>query len=536
MKRKYPFKQPFNHTDLSLHLTIFMLKKLNFLLMLGSFILFSCATESSYPEAEYVRLQQVYVPVIQDKLTTIARINLDLSKEEQLTGLQITLDGDFNAEELEVSLKQDETGGKPVTGRYSGETNHWEFSGKETLKAGFQQLDVQLKLPADADLKGRFTLAVPFIGLSGERFSPLSSPFTPYRVGKALRDAGDDGVAAFRIPGLATSTKGTLLAVYDIRHDDSSDLQGDIDVGLSRSVDGGQHWEPMKIIMDMGTWGDLPEAENGIGDPAILVDQQTGTIWVIALWLHGKPGTAAWHSSEPGLSPQQTGQVMLTKSEDDGISWTEPVNITQPMKDPSWQLFFNGPGKGISLKDGTLVFAGQYKDGAKMPHSALIFSQDKGQSWQVSNGAKSNTTEAQVVELNDGSLMLNMRDNRGGARSIAVTRDLGTTWETHPTSRKSLIEPVCMASLYRFSDEVLLFSNPAVSDDRYNLTLKASLDDGESWPEDKHLLLDEKKSWGYSCLSKVDKEHVGIVYESSQAHMTFQLIPIQDLLLSQKSN
>ncbi|MDN3690550.1 sialidase family protein [Cyclobacterium jeungdonense] len=511
-----------------------MVKKLNYLLILGSVIFFSCASKSSYPEAEHVRLEQVYVPVIQGQLTTVARINLDLSNEEQLTGLKITLDGDLNAEDLEVSLKQNEFGGKIVTGRYSSESKKWEFNGSETLKAGFQQLDIKLKLPADADLKSRFSLGVPFVALSGERFLPLSNPFIPYRVGKALRNAGDDGVAAFRIPGLATSTKGTLLAVYDVRHDDSSDLQGDIDVGLSRSVDGGQHWEPMKIIMDMGTWGDLPEAENGIGDPAILVDQETGTIWVIALWLHGKPGTAAWHSSEPGLSPEQTGQVMLTKSEDDGISWSEPVNITRPMKDPSWQLFFNGPGKGISMKDGTLVFAGQFKDENKIPHSALIYSQDKGLSWQVSNGAKPNTTEAQVIELNDGSLMLNMRDNRGGARSVAVTRDLGETWETHPTSRKSLIEPVCMASLYRFSDELLLFSNPAVPDDRYNLTLKASLDDGQSWPEDRHILLDEEKSWGYSCLSKVDEENVGILYESSQAHMTFQLIPIQDLLFSQK--
>lgn len=512
-----------------------MVKLNNFLLILLSLAQFSCEEGSNYPAAENVQLEQVYVPVIQGQLTTVAHIALDLSSNQQLTALKITVDGEVNPEDMEVLLTQDGTGSS-LTGSYTSESKQWEFNGKKMLTAGFQQLDIKLKLPADADLKSRFTLDVPYVGLSGERFAPVSDTFNPYRVGMALRNAGDDGVAAFRIPGLATSNNGTLLAVYDVRHDNSSDLQGDIDVGLSRSLDGGQHWEPMKIIMDMETWGGLPEAENGIGDPAILVDKETGTIWVVALWMHGKPGTAAWNSSEPGLLPDQTGQLMLTKSEDDGISWSEPVNITRQMKDPSWQLFFNGPGKGISMKDGTLVFAAQYKDAEKTPHSALIYSQDKGDSWQVSNGAKPNTTEAQVVELNDGSLMLNMRDNRGGARSVAVTRDLGSTWETHPTSRKSLVEPVCMASLYRFSEELLLFSNPAVPDDRYNLTIKASLDDGQSWPAEMQILLDEKNGWGYSCLSRVDAEHVGILYESSQAHMTFQLIPIRELLLTQKSN
>src|SRR5690625_6676596 len=78
---------------------------------------------------------------------------------------------------------------------------------------------------------------------------------------------------------MATSNGGTLLAVYDIRRDNSGDLQGDIDVGLSRSTDGGETWEPMQVIMDMGEWGGRPQRENGIGDPAILIDRNTGTIW-----------------------------------------------------------------------------------------------------------------------------------------------------------------------------------------------------------------------------------------------------------------
>src|SRR3546814_115182 len=82
--------------------------------------------------------------------------------------------------------------------------------------------------------------------------------------GIALRRHGEDGVDTYRIPGLATSNKGTLIAVYDVRYNNAADLQANIDIGMSRSADGGETWEPMKVIMDMGEWGGLPEAANGV--------------------------------------------------------------------------------------------------------------------------------------------------------------------------------------------------------------------------------------------------------------------------------
>ncbi|WP_375586245.1 exo-alpha-sialidase [Cyclobacterium xiamenense] len=521
-----------NEPDPSKTYALPLISKTAFGLWLSALIFFvNCNGKSSFPPADHASLEQVYVPVLQDRFTGIARINMDLPGAQELTDVKISLEGSVLPEAVRVILVQEGVGEKLLSGAFSEDGKSWDLSEKESLLMGDQHLDIQVKMGSECDLTGRFSVEIPYIGLSGTRQTPVvSKPFLPYRIGKALRDAGDDGVAAFRIPGMATSKVGTLLAVYDVRHANSSDLQGDIDVGLSRSTDGGKTWEPMKIIMDMGEWGGLPEEQNGIGDPAILVDEQSGTIWVVALWMHGKPETAAWNSSEPGLDPTETGQLMLVKSEDDGRTWSDPINITEPMKDPSWQLFFNGPGKGITLKDGTLVFAAQYKDAEKTPHSTLIFSKDRGKTWQVGTGAKPNTTEAQVVELADGSLMLNMRDDRGGARSVAITRDLGRTWEEHPTSRKSLIEPICMASLYRFSEGLLLFSNPAATDGRYNISLKASEDGGMSWPASAQVLLDEEKGWGYSCLSTVDENHVGILYESSQAHMTFQIVPISDLL------
>ncbi len=383
------------------------------------------------------------------------------------------------------------------------------------------------------DLKDKVNISVGNIMLDKKKIAINSTKEVPaYRLATALRSFGFDGVHSYRIPGLITTPKGTVMAVYDIRRNSSVDLQGDIDVGLSRSTDGGRTWEPMKVIMDMGEWGGLPEDQNGIGDPAILVDHETGHIWVAALWLHGKPGKMAWNSSEQGMKPEETGQFMLVKSEDDGLTWSEPINITQQMKDPKWHLFFNGPGKGITMQDGTLVFPAQYKDENQMPHSTIIYSKDKGKTWSVGSGARPNTTEAQVVELADGTLMLNMRDNRGGSRAVAVTNDFGKTWTEHSTSRRDLIEPVCMASIIDnpHIDQMLLFSNPAHEKRRVNMTIKASKDDGNTWPEGMQLLLDEGQGWGYSCLTMINEKEVGILYESSVANITFQIVDLEDVL------
>ena len=120
---------------------------------------------------------------------------------------------------------------------------------------------------------------------------------------------------------------------------------------------------------------------------------------------------------------------------------------------------------------------------------------------------------------------------------MAVTRDWGHTWTEHPSSRSALPEPVCMASLLHVSAadnatgrDLLLFSNPNTTKGRHHITLKASLDGGLTWPSEYQILLDEEEGWGYSCLTLIDRETVGILYESSVAQITFQAIPLADLI------
>ena len=166
--------------------------------------------------------------------------------------------------------------------------------------------------------------------------------------------------------------------------------------------------------MDMGEYGGKSQKENGCSDPGILVDKTTGEIFVTACWTHGKPNTHQWsgNGSEPGYNIHKSTQFMVVRSNDHGKTWTPPENWTKSLKDPSWYLFAPAPGNGITMTDGTLVMPTQGRDAKGHPFSNITWSKDHGKTWHVSNHARDNTTECSIAELSNGSLMLNMRDNR----------------------------------------------------------------------------------------------------------------------------
>lgn len=342
----------------------------------------------------------------------------------------------------------------------------------------------------------------------------------------------------FRIPAMVATNKGTLLGVYDMRYTSSRDLQGHMDIGLSRSTDGGNNWARPVSIMDMKKYGDLPEDQNGCSDPNILVDRTTGEIFVSAVWTHGKPGTHQWRGkgSEPGYSINKSSQFMIVRSIDDGLTWSTPENWTKKLKDPKWHLFAPAPGNGITLSNGTLVMPTQGRDAVGRPFSNLMWSEDHGKNWTLSEHARDNTTECAVVELSNGSLMLNMRDNRNrsdksktNGRAVSVTLDMGKSWSVHPSDHKALPEPVCMASLLSHDlpdgRRALFFSNPNSKQRREKMTVRMSLDGGQTWP--RSILLDQKGG-AYSSLAMVDEKTLGILYESSVADMVFQKMNLSE--------
>lgn len=410
--------------------------------------------------------------------------------------------------------------------------DEWICEGEVELEAGKNDFQVSVEVSEKASLDGRVDARVLEVKFDDENLMvpKVTSPEGSQRIGYGLRLHGDDGSKGFRIPGLVTTKKGTLIAVYDVRYRGGGDLPGDIDVGMSRSMDGGQSWEAMKVIMDMGD--DPKWRYDGVGDPAVLVDEVNGRIWVVGTWSHGN---RSWRGSGQGMTAEETGQLMMVHSDDDGLTWSKPINVTKQVKKPEWHFLLQGPGAGITMKDGTIVFAAQYQDGDKhadgrkkgTPFSSILYSKDHGETWQVGTGIKSNTTEAQVVELKDGSLMLNCRDNRGGSRTVGVTKDMGKTWTMHPTDRKGLPEPVCMASLLRMGDR-LIFSNPNTRGGRHHMTIKVSEDDGMTWPEDQHTLYDSRLLNGYSCLAPIGEDKVGVLYEG-RTEIFFLRLSLEEL-------
>ena len=230
----------------------------------------------------------------------------------------------------------------------------------------------------------------------------------------------------------------------------------------------------------------------------------------------------------------------MVRSRVDGRSWSQPENMTRKLKRAEWWLLATSPQAGIQLVDGTLVMPVQGRDENQKEFSTLMTSRDHGANWAVGTPASRGVSECEAAALDDGSIMLNMRneakDDTFHYRAVYVTRDLGRTWQPHGPDRNRLIEPGCNGSLLRFDyDEagekkhVLLFSNPHTWEGRTHQTVQVSFDDGLTWPRDNYFLLDEGLGAGYlleldSGSTRHRRISCGIVYEGSQSDLVFQVI------------
>lgn len=543
------------------------MKKIILYLLLLDFLIVSCGYNSKIK----VEIESPTLPVLVGKEhNPVQKIKLIRNNNDQpayeyiLEKIVLTLDGtDLNDIEKVTLLKAGDDEKFEIIapfGEAQLSAKKITFNDQLNVKEDTLTLWVSVTLKDNIDLSNKIKIECEEIRTKQGKLLMEKYNLKENRLGIALRQHMQDGVHTSRIPGIATSKKGTLMAIYDARYNSARDLQGHIDIAMNRSFDEGRTWEPMQIVLDMGEWGGMPENYNGVSDACIIVDENSGDIYVAGLWMYGvldgetgkwvegltEDSTRwihQWHKmgSQPGYDVKETSQFLITKSTDDGMTWSEPVNITNAKKD-DWWLFAPAPGNGITMSNGTLVIPTQGRDENGVSFSNITFSKDGGKTWTTSNPATKNTTECAVVELQDGSLMLNMRDNRNrgndeiNGRSIFITKDLGETWTEHFTSRKALIEPTCMASLYKHKyiengeeKSVLLFVNPASTSRRNNITMKVSYDDGESWSEEKYILLDEYSGRGYSCITSVDESTIGILYESSQADMVFQTVSLDEI-------
>ncbi len=293
--------------------------------------------------------------------------------------------------------------------------------------------------------------------------------------------SGRGGYHTYRIPSLLVTPRGTLLAFAEGRRHGAGDA-GDVDLLVKRSADGGRTWEPAQTV-----WDDGPHT---CGNPCPVVDRATGTLWLLMSWNRGDDTESAIIAR----TSRDTRRVFVTHSRDDGRSWSPPREITAAVKPAHWTWYATGPGAGIQIEHGPhagrlVIPCDHIEADTRHYYSHVIYSDDGGQTWRRGGSSpRPQVNECEVAELTGHRLLLNMRkyDRTQTVRQQAISHDGGATW-TEQRHVPELIDPVCQASLRRYSwpgpgsRSVLLFSNPA-STRRERLTVRASLDEGQTWP------------------------------------------------------
>lgn len=295
--------------------------------------------------------------------------------------------------------------------------------------------------------------------------------------------SGEGGYHTYRIPALCVTTSGTMLAFCEGRKHSRHDAE-EIDMLLRRSLDGGHTWEETQVVV----------TEPGVtcGNPAPVVDRDTGTIWL----------PFCKNQAHCTMEDLRTGRaartVWLTHSTDDGVTWSEPVEITGSVKRPDWTWYATGPCHSIQLQSGRLLIpcdhrvrAGTVTDEHRYSH--VIYSDDHGATWQIGGvvGVEG-TNECAAVETTDGAVHLNCRDQaRRGRRVVAWSYDDGLTFPDAAFD-ETLIEPACQGTVERLTTarqhgkNRLLVCNPAGAT-RDTLTVRLSYDEGHTWARSKVL-------------------------------------------------
>ena len=314
---------------------------------------------------------------------------------------------------------------------------------------------------------------------------------------------GEGGYASYRIPALITTPKGTVLAFVEGRKDSSAD-HGHNEILLRRSLDSGRTWTPVQLVMRDGT--------NALNNPTAVVDRDTGTVWLALI----RTSTKKYKDDEAVAKARgRISDMWILHSNDEGATWVGPADITASVNRPDWNRVVPGPGVGIQMRSGRLIIPCNHVIG-NVAFNHVIYSDDHGKTWRLGGSTEGNTDENQIVELADGTLLLNIRNYREkGHRGLSMSKDGGRTWSAI-TSDPTLIEPVCQASFIRFTEASpstksrLLFSNPASQTERIKMTVRVSYDEGKTWPVAK--LLNAGPS-GYSCLTVLSDMKIGCFYE-----------------------
>ncbi|MER5523676.1 sialidase family protein [Streptomyces sp. NPDC002677] len=347
--------------------------------------------------------------------------------------------------------------------------------------------------------------------------------------------AGTEGYASFRIPAVVVSRAGTVLAFCEGRVNSGAD-HGHIDVVLKRSGDGGRTWGALQVAASNG--GDLA------GNPAPVV-LDTGRI----LLVHVRSAASATEDAilRGQVSDADGRRVWVQHSDDDGVTWSAPKEITKTVKKAGWRWYATTPGHAIQLRTGRVVVAANHTvaptgtdNGTEGKYNSghCLLSDDRGETWYLGyvdenpNGYI-NVNETTAAELPDGRVYFNTRNDSPspGNRADAHSKDGGKTLVKPFRPQAGLTAPVCEASVLQLRDpDLLLYSGPADPATRALMTIRASGDGGTTW-RPVHPL--DGLPAAYSDLTRIDKDTVGLLYETGDfgayETITFRRVPVNRL-------
>ncbi|WAL95166.1 sialidase family protein [Streptomyces sp. Je 1-369] len=347
--------------------------------------------------------------------------------------------------------------------------------------------------------------------------------------------AGREGYASFRIPAVVTSAAGTVLAFCEGRVGSQDDF-GNIDIVLKRSADGGRTWGPLQIVGKNGP--DLA------GNPAPVV-LDTGRVLLVQV---RNAAAATEDAIRRGQVSAAAGRrVWVQHSDDDGLTWSTPREITGQVKRANWRWYATTPGHAVQLTTGRVLVPANHSlppSGAdngtegKYNGGHCLLSDDAGATWRIgyvddNTNGYINVNETTAAELPDGRVYLNTRNDSPapGTRGDAHSHDGGRTLAKPFRPQAGLTGPVVEGSVLQLRDpDVLLFSGPADPGFRALMTVRRSTDGGTTW-QAAHTV--DGLPAAYSDLTRLDAATVGLLYEtggfSAYETITFRRIPVAEL-------
>lgn len=307
-----------------------------------------------------------------------------------------------------------------------------------------------------------------------------------------------EGVECYRIPAMVTAPNGDVIAAIDERVPNCGDLKWskDINIIIRRSSDNGKTWSDIETVVD------FPYGQSA-SDPSMIVDEVTNEIFLFYNFMDLDKEKDVYY-------------LHVVKSGDNGKTWSQPEDITSQIAKPEWHddFKFITSGRGIQTRSGKLLHTM-----VNLNSGLHVFgSDDHGKTWYFIDRPIQPADESKIIELVDGTLMINARVNGAGMRYVHTSTDEGKTWTTREAPE--LIDPGCNASIIRYTSKEdgydknrLLFSNAKSEKGRVNMTVRISYDEGKTWSEGKTIY---EGSSAYSDMTILDNGDIGLFFEQDE--------------------